>query len=802
MGYTAFYNPTTGEKKVYDNVNLTGSEINALKSQGWVSVFAGPYNPSPALLDYFISKSPNVSQEAEQNLAQTAASQEAYIAGLQQAPSVQALTPLSIAVSTPKVTEIPVKVPADIGVSQQEWDRLGSGTKQAILTKNIIPAVDIETYNHMSLSDQEKVVSIVPKKVSSEVYSRLGPGARKYAERQLSIAEKVKGGVMLAAEFAVPGLMTARHWKELSPAEKALFIVIDVISVLPLPGAAVRGARAAFPQTSRLARITGAAKGAGREVVTQIRAPVDLVIHPIESIKGAGRGIKMSARNIESLMENIANPKKIPEAVITTSDGTVRFPVHWATNEAQANAIRNKIMVLGKRNEPIFVEMGNVRVEVPRSPLMKKVGGGLAHATPQGTAWEFGGKVAVKPGVPGREQGLFFSHEPLPRFVLSTAYGKTGEKPVFIIISKETAEKAISSEKIYRHTAELESKLPVGSIIFEPKQRLFTRVGPMQERAEIWLEEPLTAWQIAELKAESLVYSIRTLGEPSIKIRNFKGTLTRRGVDELADIIGKSDRELAERLRRTARAIERGRYAPPSLARILGRRGSVAGESGMRMARSEARERARPRITERERARETTRTEREEPRREPTRETPRRGERGPTREPERTPPRREERIPPREGGRIPPRDGERVPPRDGGRVPPREPPIEPPPKKGDGEIKIQVKEVEGIPKHPGIVEYDMGFERISVLPPYKIGPENVKHKHLKNPTEGEGSEQATLRVYDGDPPKKLVLTHGWKETTILRGQELQNTIIRPRGRGVVMGMDGRTRKTRKRVLRR
>lgn len=115
-------------------------------------------------------------------------------------------------------------------------------------------------------------------------------------------------------------------------------------------------------------------------------------------------------------------------------------------------------------------------------------------------------------------------------------------------------------------------------------------------------------------------------------------------------------------------------------------------------------------------------------------------------------------------------------------------------------MKVRITDVEGIPAHPGIVQYDMGFTRIKAKPPFRKGTKDIEYVHLDEPTKGKGSEQSTLRVYDGDAPQKLVLNHGWKRTSILSGEKLINTVIKPRGRGVVIGMDGVTRKTRKKGL--
>jgi hypothetical protein len=691
------------------------------------------------------------------------------------------------------------------GEGSDNWEKLTDKQKSHLRP---VRDVDVVEYSHMSDFEKLGVKNIIPKKVSKAEYAKLGAGIK---ERGLASPEargwqeKVLAGSAIAAEVLIPGVYLARNWSKMSGAEKGLFIAIDAMCLLPMTGAAVRGARAAYPQTSKLARVAGAGKGIGREAIAFVRSPVDLIVSPIKTIKGAGTGIKSYARNIESVLENVVHPSKIPEAVITTSHGTVRLPLSKTTTTKKAMEFQAKLMELAAKGEKPVVIMGNTRIELSRSPLMKEVGEGLAHGTPMGEAWESGGKVKYIAGKPAREQGLFLSHEPLPRFTLVSAYGKEGEKPVFWILSEKTAKKAIEAEKTYKSTVEMERRLKVGETLFEPKQRLFTRIGSMQDRVEIWLEKPLTHTQIAKLKVQSLIESVKTLAEPSIKVGRLNKGLTDDEVRALAKVIEDSgDAELAARLRRTSQVIERGRTAPPSLARLVGtRQYRQSIETTYRRIAEREFPREVVRVPVREKVREPSREPVRESPREPIREEPRIADRISPREPGRTPPREPDRIPPREPPREPVREPPIMPPPR--EPPPRRPPIEPPvrvpparpPPKGFG---LEIEHVEGIPKKPGIVVYDMGINRVKSKPPYRLGSEDIEFEHLKTPTKGKGSEQATLHVYDGDAPQKLVLRHGWKRTTILKGEELQNTIIKPRGRGIVMGMDGRVRKSRKKGI--
>lgn len=647
------------------------------------------------------------------------------------------------------------------------WRKLTEEQKQ-----HLRPVRNVTIVEYTQMSDFEKlgVKGIRGKKVSQAAYKKLGPATKPYAIPEArGWQEKVRTGSMIAAEVIVPGLYAVRHWDKMGAGEKALILTIDVLCMLPFTGAAVRGARVATAPT-RTARLTGAFKGVSHEALAQVRWPIDLIVHPIGTTKGMVKGLRDSERNVASLIENVVHPRKIPEAVITTADGTVRLPVKYTTSEKQAMEIRDKLMKLAQEGKRPIVQIGDLQVEVARSPLMKEAGGGLAHATPMGEAFTKGAKVQINPGKAATEQGLFFSHEPLPRFVEVSAFGKTGEKPVFMIISKETAEKAVETGKIYRGTAEMERKLPVGAKVYEPKQRLYTRVGPTQEIVEIWLEKPLSIGQIAKLKASGLVETIKAPFTPAIKIKRFKGSLTLEEVEDLARILGKSDSELAARLRRTARIINRGRYAP-SATRALSRLGirpeRIRAGATRRQARLSretraARERAaaerlaprEERIAREERGPRETRKAREERVSREARVP--RGGRAP----------REERSPGRARGPREEEEGKRVRGRPWGR----------------GDMEFEIESVRGIPEEPGIIKYDMGVVTVTAYPPYREGSEDIDFERRKPPAKGRGSEERTLRVLGGDAPEVLVFRHGAKRTTIKGGKSMTHSMVRPKQR--------------------
>jgi len=396
---------------------------------------------------------------------------------------------------------------------------------------------------------------------------------------------------MMAAELIVPGLYVARRWNELSAVERAVYITVDVASIIPFFGAAARGGRAAAT-LGRGAMITSAGKAMLKEGVAMARAPVDLIIHPIGAAKS-------SLKQVREVAENLLHPHKLPEFVITTTEGTVRLRVTKDLDQATAMGYRDTLMELAARGERPLIEIDGQVIELARSPLMKELEGGLTHATPMGEAFEEGIKVAGKPGKSLSEQGLFLSHEPLPRFAEASAFGKTGEKSVFIIVSPETAQRAVTSGKIYKspfgNVAEMEKKFAVG---FEKEvkwQKLFTRIGANGQRVEIWLEKPLKASQIAKLKTQGLAELLKAPFTPAIKVSGKGGLsgLTKAEVDELAGVlrasgnIGQADNLLAAQ--RVARSM---RPAPRAMSRVVGR----VNESARARARNASRARGMRRV--------------------------------------------------------------------------------------------------------------------------------------------------------------------------------------------------------------
>ena len=344
----------------------------------------------------------------------------------------------------------------------------------------------------------------------------------------------------------LPIVGTIRNWNDMGAVGKTVSILTDVFSIVTVVGSIGAGARSVV-ETGRVARLMGGLKGAGTGIVREIIAPATVILHPVQTAKSTFVGLR-------ELLE-IADFGKLPEAVITTTRGTVRLPVNMATTEGEAKRITETIMDLVKQGEKPVIEVNGVKYELTSSALMKEVGGGLVHSTPQGEMFIKGTTVTENIGKPISEQGLFLANEPLPRFVSQSAFGVKGEMPSIIIFPPSIAKDAISTDKLYMSrlgkVAEFEEKFPVGYEIPPPKYRMYTRLGAEGTKVQILLYEPLSIDQIAKLKSLAIIEDLKAPLSPSLIISGWDKVDTIDylwDAERVADIIRITNSDVADSL--------------------------------------------------------------------------------------------------------------------------------------------------------------------------------------------------------------------------------------------------------------
>jgi hypothetical protein len=328
--------------------------------------------------------------------------------------------------------------------------------------------------------------------------------------------------------------------KQLSGGWLGVSIASDALSAIPLVRAVSLGART-ISTAGKLARATAIADAVGAELIANIKAPFTMLRHPIATIQSGGR-------TVLDQFENIFSKAKINEAVFSTADYTVRIRIGVDMTEAEALVARDMIVEAGRASgEDIHIQLLNESGEVvseanvPRSSLMKEIGGAVVHNTPMGEVYskelaETGivkvGTITTTEGLPIKDK-IFVSLEPHGRFLVQTAGGVTGEQPtVYIWSSKSNVAKSVEQgTKTWKHGYEVEGTVPKDTVLLdtEPAQILYTRIGPNRTKVAIVLvDKVLSDRQLLKLKVLGIIDGIKT---------PFKQPITFKGgaIDSLTD---------------------------------------------------------------------------------------------------------------------------------------------------------------------------------------------------------------------------------------------------------------------------
>lgn len=488
-------------------------------------------------------------------------------------------------------------------------DSRGQYDLQRIYVELPIAPGDIQLVFGPQEGDSEEVKAQKTKAIKDAI---AGATVRRMADVEARYSSPAYKNAQIAANAArfyldvtVPGYATQRHWHEMSNTSRALSIAMDAAMLIPVFGAAGKGARAVTvaeeggQAAARLARMRGAASAAAGLAVKvdrpasvsqdawkamtaaqRLRVGGSLEVgefwrsvawpaetlgmvkdlaKPIEVIKldqaGApilkdGQPVKQVLTGAEAVayrtrvagstmvertkamvspLETIVGTitgTKLAESSVTTAYHTVKFPLKIFDDPKQAKAARDALMrAAGKPGNHIQLLVGDYVVELHRGELMGKLGG-LASGTPMGDSFLTGTIVKTRPGQSWEQQGIFFSFEPLGRFVGETSGGIKGSMPTWIIASPSLAKKMQQGEKTYRHSYEFErilkpgKGLPVegGRGIPAPAQRLYTRLGDTGQRVELLLPKKLSRLDILELNTKALVGQVKNIFTPSVVV--------------------------------------------------------------------------------------------------------------------------------------------------------------------------------------------------------------------------------------------------------------------------------------------
>ncbi len=436
------------------------------------------------------------------------------------------------------------------------YDKIRSGQSAEEVIRLYFPIVTLteyEDYDKAKLAELGVVVRPTIQEITKEM-----SGIDTTKELTSTDAAKLFGmGFSVPFQVVVPFVATGvgLATKKLSGGWLGVSLVSDALSMIPLVRAVSLGARA-VSTAGRLARASAIAEAVGQELIANIKAPFTMLAHPIATIQSGGR-------TVVDQFENVFSKAKINEAVITTADYTVRIRIGVDMTEAEALVARDAIVEAGRASGKdihiqLLNEIGEVvsEVNVPRSALMKEVGGAVVHNTPMGEVYKAEleatgvakvGVITATEGIPIKDK-LFISLEPHPRFTGATAGGITGQEPTIMIWNKDSnvAKAVEQGTKTWKHTYEVEGTIPQYTVLWEkePAQVLFTRIGPNRTKTFIWLDSPLSDWQLLKLKVLGIIEGVKAPFKQPITFDVSEGRLIKQG--EELNIIEGSSREVNE----------------------------------------------------------------------------------------------------------------------------------------------------------------------------------------------------------------------------------------------------------------
>lgn len=151
-----------------------------------------------------------------------------------------------VAVHPQESFTVPEKVPAGVGLSQGSWNELGDSTKRAIITGQIIPQMDFDTYMRSPDEVKQRVVQVTATKVSSGVYAGLGPGVKQagVAQESKGMVEKIHNvaeQLVPFSEYYLPGSLDAYKKRgALGYVELGALTLMDISTVGMLTGGVSR----------------------------------------------------------------------------------------------------------------------------------------------------------------------------------------------------------------------------------------------------------------------------------------------------------------------------------------------------------------------------------------------------------------------------------------------------------------------------------------------------------------------------------------------------------------------------------
>lgn len=360
-----------------------------------------------------------------------------------------------------------------------------------------------------------------------------------------------RGGAVMAGELVLPGYYAARHWKTLGTAGRAFAVGADVLSVIPIFGAAGRVGIAT--RTMATAQKAALRPGVGRglrsigylteqTVVGAVATPGMILRHPIRTAKELGYGFYWPMRHpvqtargtwvvgtgraelgTPMLYTAMAERRLIPwaRAEIPPEAITIRpemaeryglvpeYPIATVPGRdpEALRAVRElevQLATVPPGTKEVRVPFKGGELVLPVPPLQRELGQAyLMHVTPFGRRWV--GRMTAVRGA-GGEIGLALAPYPPLEWAPVTAKGVRSLEPTGLLFPQRRPPALVGAEpgefvagfRTFGPGAEIEEWLLAPTVVTIGRKPAFSvYVGPRRQRMPVFVGEISTTEEAA-----------------------------------------------------------------------------------------------------------------------------------------------------------------------------------------------------------------------------------------------------------------------------------------------------------------
>lgn len=294
-------------------------------------------------------------------------------------------------------------------INKIDFEALPIKMQQAAMEGGL-DAIDISKLKPSSQFDYMKSWDMIDKDAQ---FAGVDENGQILVQTKAEAAQQVKPEVwykkLMTADFAkgaaigmIPIAGTMYFWKTMKPWERGLSIALDVATLIPIVGGISVGVRAG----------KGVAASVGRVLLSEVKAPITMLMRPGETIKSMVRPVK-----------TLLAAKRVPVAAAEIRSFILKIPdgvVRDIGDAKSAMAARDVLTEAAIRGQKPVIQIGGKQIELAQVAIQQKLEAAAIHNAPDVRAFLNG--TVVKEG--GEGLGLFVEPYLNTRLTQADAFGR------------------------------------------------------------------------------------------------------------------------------------------------------------------------------------------------------------------------------------------------------------------------------------------------------------------------------------------------------------------------------------------